>query len=1051
MVSVNLPESCESSETVTIDIPHDNVFKSFKMIKSSPRIPSLYRSGKNPMVFMDQVTDYGYWYGENNDDGSTFNYVQDGANNMAGSLVDIENDVVMQFKVENGNQTVIITNSSSFPPEYHHDINKRMLSIASDEKQSNEQPSQAKKAPSHSSNLRGGKRTTRSLYDDNGGNLDIVVVWTKRAECRNAGLDADCTLTQETQTAMQNLVNLSIEETNTAYELSGVETRLLLAHSYRHPTYDEKLFGLYKSLFELGEGRIEGVHESRATYGGDLVAMVLDDTLYCGAAYSGPTKDTMFSVVAWNCATGYFSFGHEVGHNLGLLHDRGSSNACDDDVNYNYGYRDPDARFRTILAYRCRTNQCDINAANKKCTRIQRFSNPNIQYNDSPVGSATEDNARKLNEVSAEVAAYFPHGGVNPTPSPTASPSRNIAVFKPTVQSSTSSGGESSRAVDGKTDGYWGNNGVTHTNAMTDPSWAVNLMSHYNIDRIVVYNRLDECCMDQLSGFVVVVWNDGKKVWTSTKSNETPKAINTIVVPSIVGDKVEVMIPGVQKVLSIAEVEVYGIFSSRKFSPKDTTLTVTPTEVPTTSLTNIALFKPTSQSSTLRNGVASRVVDGNTDGNYANGSVSHTKPMTNPSWSVNLMTKYIINTIKVYNRQDCCASRLDGFKVIIWNGDKQSFIYTHDDGTPDAVTNVSIPNKVGDRVEIMIPGIAKMLSLAEVEVYGRYIDPLSPTVQPTLTPTSNPTPSPSLVLTPSPTALEVQGKSENIARGKPTSQSSTYINGVSSRAVDGNKDAMWSGESITHTRHMSNPSWSVNLMGRYMINQIKVYNRQDCCKSRLSGFKVIIWNNEVPVWTFTHHEGTPKPVTVLDVPDIIGNVIEILIPGARKVLSLAEVEAFGPYIGKPATTNSPLNNIALKKPTSQSSTAYGGISSRAVDGNTNGYWSNSSVTHTHSESNPTWSVHLMSQYAINQVKVYNRRDCCSNRLTGFKIIIWNGLPGVQAWTYTQSENIPEAVTSIDIPNVRGDRVEIMVPRNSAVLSLAEVEVYGVEVEFSMGL
>ena len=268
------------------------------------------------------------------------------------------------------------------------------------------------------SNLRSSIGSSRTLYDDNGGNLDIVVVWTKDAECRNSGLPIGCALTTQTHTAMQNRVNLAIEETNTAYQLSGVNTELLLVNSYRHETFDEKQFGFGGSLTELRAGRIDGVHQDRETYGGDLVALLINDPQYCGIAYVGPSKNYMFSVTAWNCATGYFSFGHEVGHNLGLMHDRGTTNACNG-VNYNYGYRDPNARFRSILAYSCRSGQCDNNPANNRCTRVQRFSNPNIPYSGSPIGTATEDNARKINDVRVQVARYFPHKGSYAAPSPT--------------------------------------------------------------------------------------------------------------------------------------------------------------------------------------------------------------------------------------------------------------------------------------------------------------------------------------------------------------------------------------------------------------------------------------------------------------------------------------------------------------------------------------------------------------------------------------------------------------------------------------------------------
>jgi hypothetical protein len=117
----------------------------------------------------------------------------------------------------------------------------------------------------------------------------------------------------------------------------------------------------------------------------------------------------MFSVSQYDCATGYFSFGHEIGHNLGMYHDRGTVNKCSETTTFNYGYRDPSAGFRTILSYDCRMGQCDAMPKNG-CTRIQRFSNSNpaYKYNNKVIGDARRDNARQANNVRASVAAYFP-------------------------------------------------------------------------------------------------------------------------------------------------------------------------------------------------------------------------------------------------------------------------------------------------------------------------------------------------------------------------------------------------------------------------------------------------------------------------------------------------------------------------------------------------------------------------------------------------------------------------------------------------------------------
>ncbi|HVK22769.1 MAG TPA: alpha-L-fucosidase, partial [Actinokineospora sp.] len=78
---------------------------------------------------------------------------------------------------------------------------------------------------------------------------------------------------------------------------------------------------------------------------------------------------------------------------------------------------------------------------------------------------------------------------------------------------------------------------------------------------------------------------------------------------------------------------------------------------------NIALGMPATQSSTLAGSgaAASRAVDGNTNGSYTAGSVTHTAdaPLdTNPWWQVDLGSSQAVGTIKLFNRTDCCADRL---------------------------------------------------------------------------------------------------------------------------------------------------------------------------------------------------------------------------------------------------------------------------------------------------------------------------------------------------------------------------------------------------------
>src|SRR6185369_9684875 len=63
--------------------------------------------------------------------------------------------------------------------------------------------------------------------------------------------------------------------------------------------------------------------------------------------------------------------------------------------------------------------------------------------------------------------------------------------------------------------------------------------------------------------------------------------------------------------------------------------------------------------------VASSAVDGNTDGNFFNGSVTATNLETYAWWQVDLGSSAAIGSIIVSNRTDCCGSRLNSFWVFV--------------------------------------------------------------------------------------------------------------------------------------------------------------------------------------------------------------------------------------------------------------------------------------------------------------------------------------------------------------------------------------------------
>jgi hypothetical protein len=83
------------------------------------------------------------------------------------------------------------------------------------------------------------------------------------------------------------------------------------------------------------------------------------------------------------------------------------------------------------------------------------------------------------------------------------------------------------------------------------------------------------------------------------------------------------------------------------------------------------LGKPTAQSSTIHDGAASRAVDGNTNGKYADGSCTHTQAGGDEWWRVDLKYEYEIESVSLYNRVDCCGDRLIGVQVSVSENDQK--------------------------------------------------------------------------------------------------------------------------------------------------------------------------------------------------------------------------------------------------------------------------------------------------------------------------------------------------------------------------------------------
>uniref|UniRef100_A0A671P3Q9 Uncharacterized LOC107699373 n=1 Tax=Sinocyclocheilus anshuiensis TaxID=1608454 RepID=A0A671P3Q9_9TELE len=276
---------------------------------------------------------------------------------------------------------------------------------------------------------------------------------------------------------------------------------------------------------------------------------------------------------------------------------------------------------------------------------------------------------------------------------------------------------------------------------------------------------------------------------------------------------------------------------------------------------NAAFRHTATQSSMYGTWYSENAVDGVRD------SCSHTNTQTNPWWRVDLMKVYRVNRVAITNRQSSyseIASRINGAVIRVGN-------------VPDVYSNPicavvsTIPSGStasfscggieGRYVTVHIPGDGKIVTLCEVEVYG-YLG-------------------------------AVRFPENNSA-----TQSSTFGNWFSEKAIDGNRGLLQLYTGCSSTLNQTNPWWRLDLRHIYRVSKVVVTNRKDCCAEQINGVEIRIGNS-------LESNGNDNPICAV-IPAIPavesysyscggmdGRYVNLIIPGDMKMLTLCEVEVYG--------------------------------------------------------------------------------------------------------------------------------------------------------------
>ncbi|XP_072249502.1 uncharacterized protein [Leuresthes tenuis] len=458
----------------------------------------------------------------------------------------------------------------------------------------------------------------------------------------------------------------------------------------------------------------------------------------------------------------------------------------------------------------------------------------------------------------------------------------NLAVYGKASQSSVHSGGIAYNAIDGNRASFWNQNSCSLTSAEFYPWWRLDMGRTHKVFSVNITNCADDGHNNFINGAEIRIGDSREN-----NGNNNPRCAVISAIPAgftqsfqcngMDGRYINIALPGKTQHLCLSEVEVYGTRTMKRTSVLLLLLLVG--SISAHQYPNLALRGKATQSQRYKGewdvfAAAYNAIDGNTDSTFEHGSCTHTTEQTNPWWRVDLLESYVITSMQITNRGDCCGNRIEGAKIYIGNtkdyNDPNSKLVATVAGIPDGATEtITLSDLVEGRyVTVVIPGSNKILNLCEVEVYG------------------------------------YRAPTENLAlRGKAT-QSQRYkgewdVFAAAYNAIDGNTDSTFKHGSCTHTTEQTNPWWRVDLLESYVITSMQITNRGDCCGNRIEGAKIYIGN------TKDYNDPNSKLVaTVAGIPDgatetitlsdlVEGRYVTVVIPGSNKILSLCEVEVYG--------------------------------------------------------------------------------------------------------------------------------------------------------------
>jgi hypothetical protein len=291
-------------------------------------------------------------------------------------------------------------------------------------------------------------------------------------------------------------------------------------------------------------------------------------------------------------------------------------------------------------------------------------------------------------------------------------------------------------------------------------------------------------------------------------------------------------------------------------------------------------------------------------------------------------------------------------------------------------------------------------------------------------------------------AAFLPAQNTNVAVGGTANWSSTL--GFGSQpgfGIDGNRDGYWWNNSCVVTGNNLGAWWEVTLASAGIVNEVVIWNRADCCATRLSQFRVDVLNGANVAFSqslYTTGNFAPAGASVrVRIPGAGVNATKVRLtnigvtPGSENVLSFSEVEVIRYGAGR---------EVNFARYGTASASHDGATANRAIDGSTNGHAPSNRAWLSSGPTGQTLSI-AMTRHRVDAIRLWPISHPSSSGVCGnFRVGVYDN--GVEVWGQDQVTNIVRTAATVFTPPAGLFGNELRITRfgaSPAQLAFAEVE------------